>query len=49
MILYIVKVCITIDFQSLEDGTVTLRDRDSTLQERIALDAAVVKFQPRAM
>ena len=29
---------ITIDFQTLEDGTVTLRDRDTTAQERIAVD-----------
>jgi glycyl-tRNA synthetase len=29
--------CITIDFDSLEDETVTLRERDSTKQERIAI------------
>ena len=29
--------CITVDHQSLEDQTVTLRDRDSMLQERVAL------------
>ncbi|MFH0937020.1 MAG: glycine--tRNA ligase [Candidatus Daviesbacteria bacterium] len=29
--------CITVDFQSLEDDTVTVRDRDSALQERIAI------------
>ena len=29
--------CITVDHQSLEDQTVTLRDRDSMVQERIAL------------
>ena len=29
--------CITIDHQSLEDQTVTLRDRDSMLQQRVAL------------
>ena len=28
--------CITVDFQSLEDGTVTVRDRDSMAQERVA-------------
>ncbi len=27
--------CITIDYQTLEDGTVTIRHRDTTLQERI--------------
>jgi glycyl-tRNA synthetase len=27
--------CITVDFQSLEDQTVTVRDRDSMQQERL--------------
>jgi glycyl-tRNA synthetase len=31
--------CVTIDHQSLEDRTVTVRDRDSLAQERIAIDA----------
>jgi glycyl-tRNA synthetase len=30
--------CITVDVQSLEDKQVTVRDRDSMLQERISLD-----------
>ncbi len=30
--------CITVDFQSLEDKTVTVRDRDSAKQERIEID-----------
>jgi glycyl-tRNA synthetase len=30
--------CLTVDGQSLEDRTVTLRDRDSLEQERVALD-----------
>jgi glycyl-tRNA synthetase len=30
--------CITVDVQSLEDKQVTVRDRDSMLQERVALD-----------
>jgi len=29
--------CVTVDFQSLEDGTVTVRDRDSMRQERVAI------------
>lgn len=29
--------CVTVDFESLEDNTVTLRDRDSLDQERIAI------------
>jgi glycyl-tRNA synthetase len=31
-------VCITIDFNTLEDGTVTVRSRDTAAQERIAID-----------
>lgn len=30
--------CITVDFQTLEDNTVTIRERDSLKQERIAID-----------
>jgi glycyl-tRNA synthetase len=30
--------CVTVDHQSLEDNTVTIRDRDSMLQERVAID-----------
>jgi glycyl-tRNA synthetase len=28
-------ICITIDFDTLEDGTVTIRDRDTMNQERV--------------
>lgn len=31
-------VCITVDFQTLEDDTVTVRDRDSATQKRIKVD-----------
>ncbi len=31
-------VCYTIDFQTIEDDTVTVRDRDSMKQERITID-----------
>lgn len=31
-------VCFTYDFQSLEDATVTVRDRDTLKQERVAID-----------
>ena len=30
--------CITIDFQTLEDNTVTVRDRDTMAQERVSID-----------
>ena len=29
--------CITVDFDSLEDGTVTLRDRDTMEQKRVSI------------
>jgi glycyl-tRNA synthetase len=31
-------ICITVDHQTLEDNTVTLRDRDSMLQDRISIN-----------
>ena len=30
--------CVTVDVDSLEDGAVTIRDRDSMTQERVAVD-----------
>lgn len=30
--------CVTVDFDTLEDGTVTLRDRDTTEQTRVPID-----------
>lgn len=33
--------CLTIDFQTLEDGTITVRDRDTAKQERIKIDSVV--------
>ena len=29
--------CLTVDFQSLQDGTVTVRDRDTMQQERVKI------------
>jgi glycyl-tRNA synthetase len=31
--------CVTVDFTSLEDGTVTVRDRDTMAQDRVKTDA----------
>ena len=31
-------LCITIDFETLEDNTATVRDRDTMKQERISID-----------
>jgi glycyl-tRNA synthetase len=33
--------CITVDFGTLEDDAVTVRERDSMSQQRIGLDAVV--------
>jgi glycyl-tRNA synthetase len=38
---------VTVDHQSLEDRTVTLRDRDSLTQERIAIDALGEEIERR--
>lgn len=37
--------CVTVDFQTLDDDTVTVRDRDSAKQERIAIDKLTDYFQ----
>jgi len=39
--------CVTIDFNTLEDDTVTIRDRDSLEQERVHIDQLVEKISPR--
>ncbi len=36
--------CVTIDFQTLEDGTVTLRERDSMQQTRLSIEALRAKL-----
>ncbi|HXK40133.1 MAG TPA: glycine--tRNA ligase, partial [Candidatus Paceibacterota bacterium] len=40
-------VCITVDFDTLEDDTVTVRDRDTMQQERIAADGVVAYVQQK--
>jgi len=37
--------CVTVDFQTLDDSTVTVRDRDSGKQERINIDKLSEYFQ----
>ncbi|MBI1919370.1 glycine--tRNA ligase, partial [Candidatus Microgenomates bacterium] len=39
--------CVTVDFQSLEDKTVTVRDRDTTKQERIKIESLTSYFAER--
>jgi glycyl-tRNA synthetase len=38
-------ICITVDFQSIEDNTVTIRDRDTMEQERISISDVGNYFQ----
>ncbi|HUW24311.1 MAG TPA: glycine--tRNA ligase [Patescibacteria group bacterium] len=37
--------CVTVDYQTLEDGTVTVRDRDTMKQERFPIDKLSTYFQ----
>lgn len=37
--------CVTVDFQTLDDNTVTIRDRDSASQERVEVDKLSEYFQ----
>ncbi len=39
--------CVTIDHQSLQDRTVTLRDRDSLVQERLPIEGLAEELQRR--
>ena len=39
--------CVTVDFESLEDGAVTVRERDSMSQERIGMDRITSYFAER--
>jgi glycyl-tRNA synthetase len=40
-------LCVTVDFDSLEDKAVTVRDRDSTTQERVPIDRLVEAVNSR--
>jgi glycyl-tRNA synthetase len=40
-------LCVTIDFESLEDKAVTVRERDTTAQERVPIDRLVEVVQSR--
>ena len=37
--------CVTVDFQTLDDGTVTVRDRDTMKQERIKIEELIIYFK----
>jgi glycyl-tRNA synthetase len=40
-------LCVTVDFESLEDRRVTVRDRDSMAQDRVAIDGLVAYLAER--
>ncbi len=40
-------LCVTVDFDSLEDKAVTIRDRDSLEQVRVPVDALVAELRDR--
>lgn len=39
--------CVTVDYDTLEDGTVTVRDRDTTKQDRVAADELLSYFSSK--
>ncbi|HEU4319992.1 MAG TPA: glycine--tRNA ligase [Acidimicrobiia bacterium] len=39
--------CVTVDFESLEDGAVTIRDRDTMTQDRVSMDKVVPYLEDR--
>lgn len=39
--------CVTVDYQTLEDNCVTVRDRDTTKQDRVSLDTLVDYFRKK--
>jgi glycyl-tRNA synthetase len=41
--------CVTVDFDTLDDNAVTVRERDSMKQERIALDQVSSYFAERLL
>ncbi|MFM8237111.1 MAG: glycine--tRNA ligase [Actinomycetota bacterium] len=40
-------LCVTIDFDSLEDAAVTVRDRDTMVQDRVSLDRLISELHDR--
>src|SRR5262249_56576963 len=39
--------CVTVDFDTLDDNAVTIRERDTMTQERVSLDKVVEFLAPR--
>jgi glycyl-tRNA synthetase len=40
-------LCVTVDFDSLDDNAVTIRDRDTTEQVRVPIDSLVAEITAR--
>jgi len=40
-------LCVTVDFDSLEDSAVTIRDRDTTEQVRVPIDSLLAEISAR--
>ena len=40
-------LCITVDFESLDDGKVTIRDRDTMAQDRVSIERIVNEIGKR--
>ena len=40
-------LCVTVDFDSLDDGAVTIRDRDTTEQVRVPIDELLATIGDR--
>jgi glycyl-tRNA synthetase len=40
-------LCVTVDFESLDDQAVTVRDRDTMQQERVSIDGLLTYLQER--
>ena len=38
-------ICITVDFETLENETVTIRDRDTMQQKRVSIKELIAKYQ----
>ena len=40
-------ICVTVDFDSLDDNAVTIRDRDTMMQERFTIDKLLPELSQR--
>ena len=38
-------ICITVDFETLENETITIRDRDTMQQKRVSIKELIAEYQ----